>query len=151
MTRESIHDHPVRLWNRVFVQRGDIHIGRFPRRCRFERDPPAIRRQPRVRDRPFGIREEFTLLPAFGIDDRQRVQAREPLDDQQTFVQPLARPPAAIVSQDPPRARGRARDEDRSGRLFAAGHAHTEGQLRSTRRNGRIPFFTLRPLRENAL
>ena len=46
--------------------------------------------------------EQFLLLAGFRVDQRDRVQAREPFDDQPPFVHPLARPAAAIVSQRSP-------------------------------------------------
>ena len=52
------------------------------------------------------------LVSSFRIDERNRVQAREPFDDEPAFIHPLARPAAAIVTQLSPGPVGQADDED---------------------------------------
>ena len=87
-------------------------LGRFARTRRIEGDPSSIRRQPRIPDRPFGALQQLTLVAGFRVDERNRVQARKPFDDEPAFIHPLARPAAAIVTQRSPGPVGQADDED---------------------------------------
>ena len=98
--------------NVLFPERRDKHTGRFAGTRCVEGDPSSIRRQPRVPDRPFGALEQLALVSGFRIEERNRVQARKPFDDEPAFIHPLARPPAAVHTQLPPRPVGHAGEED---------------------------------------
>ena len=80
------------------------------------------------------------LVAGFRVDQRDRVQARKPLDDQPAFVHPLARPAAAVVSQRSPRSVGQAGKEDRPQGAFPPGIRMPYASCVPGRRNRRVPL-----------
>src|SRR6186997_989419 len=104
MARRPIDHTPVILWclwyRLVHAKPGDEHRRRATRTRCVERDPFAIGRDPSVRDRLLRTRQHIALVSAHAIEQPDRVEAStETFDEDEALIDPLARSPAAVISQ----------------------------------------------------
>jgi hypothetical protein len=82
------------------------------------------------------------LIAGFRVNQRDRVQAGEPFDDQPAFVNPLPRPAAAVVSQHSRGSIAQAGQDDRPSRALASRQSQAVRKDVPGWRDRRVTLFT---------